>query len=111
MDYRAWCARNGIEGEVFDKVIRRGAKVIPEPVRTKMFFMFYSTRMPTYRDYYFPWALERRAALYRRGALAAVSQRAAVTQPAQPSELEERGWQGPMAPPDRPAEDFVPAMV
>jgi len=111
MDYRAWCARNGIEGEVIDKVIRKGAKVIPEPVRTKMFFMFYSTRMPTYRDHYFPWALERRAALYLRGAQAAVNQRAAVTQPRQPAESVEPGWDGPVAPPDRPAEDFMPAMV
>ena len=65
LEYRAWCERNGIEGETIDKVIRRGTKLLPEPARQKLLFMFYGTRVPSYRDHYFAWALERRTELYR----------------------------------------------
>jgi hypothetical protein len=64
-DYLAWCARHGIEGELFDRVIRRSMSQVPEAVRGKLFQMFYSWRVPSYRDYFFPWALERRAEAYR----------------------------------------------
>jgi hypothetical protein len=63
-DYRAWCARHGIEGELFDRVVRKGLRSLPTPLRQKLTFMFYR-RTPTYHDYTFPWALERRAELYR----------------------------------------------
>jgi hypothetical protein len=64
-DYLAWCARHGIGGELLDKVIRRSARPLPESVRGRIFQMFYSWRTPSFRDYFFPWALERRAEVYR----------------------------------------------
>ena len=67
-DYRAWCERHGIEGELVDRVIRKGLRSLPTQLRQKMTFMFYSHRMPTFRDYTFPWALERRAEVYRPSA-------------------------------------------
>jgi hypothetical protein len=64
-DYLSWCARHGIEGELFDRVVRRSLRPLPEGVRSKVFHMFYSPRTPSFRDYFFPWALERRAAAYQ----------------------------------------------
>jgi hypothetical protein len=64
-DYLAWCARHGIGGELLDRVIRRSMGPLPESVRGKLFQMFYSYRTPSFRDYFFPWALERRAEVYR----------------------------------------------
>jgi hypothetical protein len=69
-DYLAWLKRHGIEGELLDRCIRKGMKVFPDPVRGKLFHMFYSWRTPSFRDYFFPWALERRAAVYRGAAAA-----------------------------------------
>jgi hypothetical protein len=66
-DYLAWCARHGIGGVLLDKVIRRSAEPLPESVRGKIFQMFYSWRTPSFRDYFFPWALERRAEVYGPG--------------------------------------------
>jgi hypothetical protein len=70
-DYMAWIKRHGIEGELLDRCIRKGMKVIPDAVRQKLFHMFYSPRTPSFRDYFFPWALERRAEIYRGGETAA----------------------------------------
>ena len=64
-DYVAWLARKGIEGVTLDAVVRRSLKVVPNPVRSKLFQMFYSSRTPSFRDYFFQWAIERRAAVYR----------------------------------------------
>jgi hypothetical protein len=63
-DYRAWCDRNGIEGELVDRVIRKSLRTLPTPVRRKITYMFYGHRTPTFRDYFFPWALERRGEVY-----------------------------------------------
>ena len=70
-DYMAWIKRHGIEGELLDRCIRKGMKVVPDAVRQKLFHMFYSPRTPSFRDYFFPWALERRAEIYRGGETAA----------------------------------------
>ena len=67
-DYRAWCARNGIDGDLFDRAVRRALGTLPGQVRGPLRKMFYSDRTPTCRDYFFPWALERRGELYKRGA-------------------------------------------
>jgi hypothetical protein len=64
-DYNAWCARNGIEGELFDRVVRRAIRTLPNPPGGWIKRMFYGDRVPTSRDYFFPWALEKRAAVYR----------------------------------------------
>jgi hypothetical protein len=63
-DYRAWCERNGIEGDLFDRAVRRAIQSLPGSVRGKVRHMFYHERVPTCRDYFFPWALERRAEVY-----------------------------------------------
>jgi hypothetical protein len=65
-DYLAWCARNGIEGEFVDRCIRRGMRVVPEPARRRLFEMFYGWRVPSFRDYFFPWAMQHRMNVYRR---------------------------------------------
>lgn len=75
-DYNAWCARNGIEGELVDRVIRKAIRSLPIPARGRVRQMFYSDRMPTCRDYFFPWALERRAEAYRSGAVPAAERAA-----------------------------------
>lgn len=64
-DYLAWVKRHGIEGELLDRCIRKGMTVVPDPIRGKLFHMFYSWRTPSFRDYFFPWALERRTEVYR----------------------------------------------
>jgi hypothetical protein len=64
-DYGRWCERHGIEGELFDRVVRRGLRSLPTLVRRRLTRMFYSDRVPTCRDFFFPWALERRAEAYR----------------------------------------------
>jgi hypothetical protein len=64
-DYRAWCRRHGIEGELFDRVVRRGLRTLPGPVSWKLEYMFYNARVPTFRDHFFPWALDRRMEVYR----------------------------------------------
>jgi hypothetical protein len=64
-DYLAWLARKGIEGVTLDRIVRQSFKVMPDPVRTRLFQMFYSWRTPSFRDYFFQWAIERRAAVYR----------------------------------------------
>ena len=64
-DYLAWCARRGIGGELLDRVIRRSASPLPEAVRGRLFQMFYNWRTPSYRDFFFPWAVERRVEVYR----------------------------------------------
>jgi hypothetical protein len=68
-DYRAWCERHGIEGEWFDRAVRRALGSLPAPVRWKVSNMFYGPRMPTYRDHFFPWAMERRGEVYRQAAI------------------------------------------
>ena len=65
-DYRAWCERHGIGGEWFDRVVRKALGSLPTPLRWKVSNMFYGPRTATYRDHFFPWALERRGELYRR---------------------------------------------
>jgi hypothetical protein len=64
-DYRHWCERHGIEGEWFDRAVRKGLRALPRPMRWKVQNMFYGPRTPTYRDHFFPWALEVRGRLYR----------------------------------------------
>jgi hypothetical protein len=64
-DYRAWGERHGIRGDFFDRVVRRGIRTLPAPARDPVRKMFYSERVPTFRDHYFPWALDRRRTLYR----------------------------------------------
>jgi hypothetical protein len=82
-DYRAWCERNGIEGDLFDRVVRKAIRTLPTPMRGRVRQMFYSDRVPSCRDYFFPWALERRAEVYcpvrrapRPAAVAQVADRA-----------------------------------
>ena len=64
-DYNRWCARHGIEGELFDRVVRKAIRSLPRPASGRFRHMFYGDRVPSCRDYFFPWALERRAAVYR----------------------------------------------
>jgi hypothetical protein len=64
-DYRRWCAAHGIEGEWLDRAVRKALRTLPKPVRWKVQNMFYGPRTPTYRDHFFPWALEVRGRLYR----------------------------------------------
>lgn len=64
-DYRAWCRQHGIEGELFDRAIRRGLRVLPGPVSWKLEYMFYNARVPTFRDHFFAWAMDRRMEVYR----------------------------------------------
>jgi hypothetical protein len=80
-DYRAWCERNGIEGDLFDRAVRRAISSLPGSVRGKVRHMFYHERVPTCRDYFFPWALERRAEVYLPAA-ASVRRLAARPDPA-----------------------------
>ena len=68
-DYRDWCERHGIEGEWFDRAVRKALGSLPTPVRWKVSNMFYGPRTPTFRDHFFPWALERRGELYRHAAM------------------------------------------
>jgi hypothetical protein len=65
-DYRAWCDRHGIEGEFADRVIRRAIRALPTTAARMLRRMFYNDRTPTFRDYFFPWALERQGEVYRR---------------------------------------------
>ena len=64
-DYLAWLRRRGIEGVTLDRVVRRSLGVVPDPVRSRLFQMFYNPRTPSFRDYYFQWAMERRGEAYR----------------------------------------------
>lgn len=64
-DYNRWCARNGIEGELFDRIVRKAIRSLPRPASGRVRHMFYSDRVPTCRDYFFPWALERRGEMYK----------------------------------------------
>ena len=65
-DYRAWCDRQGIEGEFADRLIRRAIRTLPTTAARMIRRMFYNDRTPTFRDYFFPWALERQGEVYRR---------------------------------------------
>jgi hypothetical protein len=73
-DYAAWCARHGIEGEWFDRIVRRAIRTLPRAASGRVRFMFYGHRMPTCRDFYFPWALERLGDLYRAPAARAAAE-------------------------------------
>jgi len=64
-DYNAWCRRHGIEGELFDRVVRKAIRSLPPGARGRIRHMFYGDRVPSCRDYFFPWAIERRGELYR----------------------------------------------
>jgi len=64
-DYAAWCARQGIEGELFDRVVRRAIRSLPRAASGRVRFMFYGPRVPTFRDFYFHWAIERLGDRYR----------------------------------------------
>ena len=64
LDYQAWCRRQGIEGDLIDRVFRRAIGALPGRARGPVREMFYS-RTPTVRDYYFQWAVERRIEVYR----------------------------------------------
>jgi hypothetical protein len=64
-DYAAWCARHGIEGELFDRVVRRAIRSLPRAASGRVRFMFYGPRVPTFRDFYFHWAIERLGDRYR----------------------------------------------
>ncbi len=81
-DYEAWCARHGIEGATLDRVIRRAIRALPNPARGKVRQMFYS-RTPTYRDYFFQWAVERQGDAY--GAAAAPAARPRPAAPPAPA--------------------------
>jgi hypothetical protein len=63
-DYQAWCRRHGIEGDLFDRAVRRAIGTLPGKIRRPVRAMFY-TRTPTVRDYMFQWAVERQGELYR----------------------------------------------
>jgi hypothetical protein len=69
-DYTAWCRRHGIEGDLFDRVVRKAIRSLPQGVRGRIRHMFYSDRTPSCRDYFFPWAIERRGQLYKQPAAA-----------------------------------------
>ncbi len=84
-DYEAWCRRCGIEGNLLDRVIRKAIRTIPQPARGKVRHMFYS-RTPTFRDFYFPWAVERRMEAYRTASQAP----AAAAAPA--ARRRDEGW-------------------
>ena len=64
LDYQAWCRRHGIEGDFFDRAVRRAIGTLPGKMRRPVRVMFY-TRTPTVRDYMFQWAVERQGELYR----------------------------------------------
>ena len=63
-DYGSWCRRHGIEGDLFDRAVRRAIGTLPGRMRQPVRSMFY-TRTPTVRDYMFQWAVERQGELYR----------------------------------------------
>ena len=89
-DYQAWCRRHGIEGDLFDRVVRRALGTLPGKVRRPVRDMFY-TRTPTVRDYMFQWAVERQGELYGPSANAAAAQRRtlAVTPAGRPAHAAE----------------------
>ena len=75
-----------VEGEWFDRAVRKGLRALPRPMRWKVQNMFYGPRTPTCRDHFFPWALERRGEVSRPSMSSASAARpAAESRAARPS--------------------------